>query len=131
MSNVYEQAEVLTSLLVLGGATDIPDHSGILDRALGEVGQGLPAPLKLTFATTSVGFRCFELPDIILACHETGLVEWQHGDMRVLKLRLPIEHAFEIAFTNLSIASYQETGQTLVAALENAEYQAAKISSSR
>jgi hypothetical protein len=131
MARIYAQAEILISLLVIGGATAIPDHSGILDRALSEVSQRLPAPVKLTFATTSVGFRCFELPDIILACLETGMVEWQHGDMRVLKLRLPVEEAFEIAFTNLSIASYQETGRILIAALEkfNEEYQASKIPS--
>lgn len=129
MAKIYEHAEILMSLLILGGATAIPDHNGIFDRALSEVCQRLPAPVKLTFSTTSVGFRCFELPDIILACQETGMVEWQDGDMRVLKPLLPLIDAVEIAFTYNSINSFQETGNRLVAALEriDAEYKSSTI----
>ena len=130
MARIYKQAEILMSLLVLGGARTIPDHGGILDRVLGEFTQHLPVPLQLTFSTTGVGFRCFELPDILLACQETGMVEWEHGDMRILKLILPTDFAAEIALTYQSINSFRETGMSLVAMLERieAEQKASTIS---
>jgi hypothetical protein len=118
MPGKYEQAEVLMSLLVLGGAQVIPDHAGILDRTLNQFHDELPSTLKLSFSTTSVGFRCYELPDIMLACDETGMVEWQHGDMRLLKPLLPANHAAEIAFEHGSIPAFQLLGSKIVSAMQ-------------
>jgi hypothetical protein len=128
MAGVYDKAEILMSLLVLGGAHVIPDHGGILDRALAEFSQTLPAPLQLTFSTTGVGFRCFELPDILFACQETGMVEWETGDMRILRIKLPLDQASEIAFTNHSIVAYQKIGQELVVAIEKINMERSAIS---
>ena len=118
MSRVYEKAEVLMSLLVLGGASVIPDHGGFLDRALNQFQSELPSSLNLSFLNSMVGLRCFELPDIIMACHETGMVEWQHGDMRFLKPLLPMTHAAEIAFEHGSIPAFELLGSKIAAALQ-------------
>jgi hypothetical protein len=118
MPGIHEQAEVLMSLLVLGGAQVIPDHAGILDRALNQFQDELPATLELSFSTTSVGLRCFELPGILLACGETGMVEWQLGDMRLLKPLLPVTHAAEIAFEHGAIPAFQLLGSKIVSAMQ-------------
>jgi hypothetical protein len=72
----YEQAELLTALWRLGaGENDMmPTSHGILDRALEAVKDELPPELSsLTFSSTSVGLRCYELPDILLAAQEALL----------------------------------------------------------
>lgn len=118
MAGIYVKAEILMSLLVLGGADVIPDHAGILDRALNQFQPELPASLNLSFMNSIVGLRCFELPDVIMACHETGMVEWKHGDMRFLKPRLPATHAAEIAFEHGSIPAFESLGAKIVAAMQ-------------
>jgi hypothetical protein len=119
MSGIYDDAEVLCSLLVLGGATSFPDHSGILDRALhATVGESYKH-LNLSFSTGSVGFRCFELPEIIMASQETGMIEWRIGDMRYCVLKISVEEAREIAIMVDTISSFEVLGQRLVDALNS------------
>jgi hypothetical protein len=45
----------------------IPTSHGILDQALYELRNELPSKFRefLTFGNTRVGFRCYELPDIL------------------------------------------------------------------
>jgi hypothetical protein len=72
----YDGAELLTSLWRLGaGDSLLPTSHGILDRALSECRNALPEALlkDLTFGITSVGLRCYELPDILLAAQEALL----------------------------------------------------------
>jgi hypothetical protein len=74
MTGRYDKAELLAALWRLGDGNEvrIPTSHGILDRALRDSLQDLPAELRdgLTFGVTSVGLRCYELPDILLAAQE-------------------------------------------------------------
>jgi hypothetical protein len=74
MAGRYEKAELLAALWRLGEGSEerIPTSHGILDRALKECLSALPAELRegLSFGVTSVGLRCYELPDILLAAQE-------------------------------------------------------------
>ena len=71
MTGFYGTAELLIALWRLGGEEDarIPTSHGILDRALKDNAEELPPELgkALSFGTTRVGLRCYELPDILLA----------------------------------------------------------------
>ena len=71
----YDQAEILVALWKLGADSElIPTSHGILDRALEAMKERLPEELaSLTFGTTGVGLRSFELPDILLAAQEAML----------------------------------------------------------
>jgi len=77
MAKRYVKAELLAALWKLGGIKDerLPTSHGILDRALKECLGDLPEQLRsgLTFGVTSVGLRCYELPDILLAAQEAML----------------------------------------------------------
>ena len=75
MTGRYDQAEVLVALWKLGAESEMmPTSHGILDRALAAIKDQLPAELSaLTFGTTGVGLRSFELPDILLAAQEAML----------------------------------------------------------
>jgi hypothetical protein len=70
----YEKAELLAALWRLGNGTEvqIPTSHGILDRALRDSLDDLPVELRegLSFGVTSVGLRCYELPDLLLAAQE-------------------------------------------------------------
>lgn len=76
-SGRYARAELLAALWRLGGDSDerIPTSHGILDRALQSSRDVLPELLKnnLSFGVTSVGLRCYELPDLLLAAQEAEL----------------------------------------------------------
>jgi hypothetical protein len=99
MNTVYDHAEVLVALIVLGGLTSVPDRQGILDRALEKTRSDLPEALQnaLFFSNTSVGRRALDLHKIISAAMETGLFEWNGGRMDDLKPKLTINEAREQA----------------------------------
>jgi hypothetical protein len=99
MNTVYDHAEVLVALIVLGGLTSVPDRQGILDRALEKTSSDLPEALQnaLFFSNTSVGRRALDLHKIISAAMETGLFEWNGGRMDDLKSKLTINEAREQA----------------------------------
>lgn len=120
MPSIYEQAEILTALLVLGDLEIVPDHGGILDRALNRIYRDnkTASLLDLSFSTTSVGFRCFELPAIIRASIETGMMGWQSSDMRHLRLKLPVNFAQEIAYNYGPVAAFIDAGKVLAGAIE-------------
>ena len=81
MRNRYQVAELLASMWKLGmderadAEERMPTSHGILDRALFALKDDLPGQISdnLTFAETSVGLRCFELPDVLLAAQEALL----------------------------------------------------------
>jgi hypothetical protein len=70
MREIYEFAEFLSSAWRLANKDErIPTSHGVLDQALYEMKDELPAKFRdlLTFGNTRVGFRCYELPDILYA----------------------------------------------------------------
>lgn len=74
-SGRYDQAELLVALWKLGADKSLlPTSHGILDRALDAMKRKLPPELgSLSFSPTSIGLRCYELPDILLAAQEAML----------------------------------------------------------
>jgi len=72
----YGQAELLVALWKLGSQEPmLPTSHGILDRALNAMKEKLPPELgSLSFSPTSIGLRCYELPDILLAAQEAMLI---------------------------------------------------------
>lgn len=70
MREIYEFAEFLSSAWRLANKDErIPTSHGVLDQALYEMKEKLPGNFRdlLTFGNTRVGFRCYELPDILYA----------------------------------------------------------------
>lgn len=70
MREIYEFAEFLSSAWRLANKEErIPTSHGVLDQALYEMKDKLPSNFGelLTFGNTRVGFRCYELPDILYA----------------------------------------------------------------
>jgi hypothetical protein len=70
MREMYEFAEFFAAgwrLAYPGKA--IPINDGRLDQALHEIGTSLPSKFQelLTFGTTRVGFRCYELSEVLHA----------------------------------------------------------------
>jgi hypothetical protein len=79
MREHFEFAEFLAAAwrLATSDANDkrIPTSHGILDQALYELRGQLPRRYRdvLTFGNTRIGFRCYELPDI-LYCAQANLL---------------------------------------------------------
>lgn len=70
MREIYEFAEFLASAWRLANRDErIPTSHGVLDQALFEMREKLPENFRdlLTFGNTRVGFRCYELPDVLYA----------------------------------------------------------------
>lgn len=132
MSGRYDQAELLAALWKLGADDEMmPTSHGILDRALEAVASDLPPELgELTFSTTSVGRRCYELPDILLAAQEAMLTSEPNPTYLSTVVTLSDEQAKELAVMHgLGIQNASELGRRLakrVGALKHdAEQQAA------
>lgn len=116
MTGRYDQAELLVALWKLGADTEMmPTSHGILDRALEGVKDRLPAELaSLSFSTTSVGLRCYELPDILLAAQEAMLTSEPNPTYLSTLVTLRQEEAAEIAVMHgLKINEATELGKTL------------------
>jgi hypothetical protein len=78
MREHFEFAEFLASAWRLANSEQdprLPTSHGILDQALYEVRDELPENLKsvLSFGNTRIGFRCYELPNI-LYCAQANLL---------------------------------------------------------
>jgi hypothetical protein len=71
MRVIFEFAEFLACAWRLAAAENdkIPTSHGILDQALFDLRDELPKQFhdELTFGNTRVGFRCYELPDVLYA----------------------------------------------------------------
>jgi len=131
MSGRYDQAELLAALWKLGAGDDMmPTSHGILDRALETLKSDLPVELsELTFSTTSVGRRCYELPDILLAAQEAMLTSEPNPTYLSTVVTLSPEQARELAVIHgVGIRKASEIGRRLadrVVALQNATEQRA------
>lgn len=70
MRELFEFAEYLACAWRLANPGEgIPTSYGILDKAIFELKDDLPEKFKssLSFGNTRVGFRCYELPDVLFA----------------------------------------------------------------
>lgn len=122
MTGRYEQAELLVALWRLGtDKSPMPTSHGILDRTLNKLSGTLPAGLAdLSFSTTGVGLRCFELPDILLAAQEALLTSEPNPTYHSTLIRLDEEDAAEIVINSgLSLKDARDLGKTLVATSES------------
>lgn len=77
MREYYELAEYLAASWRLANEGDVrmPTSHGILDEALYELRERLPDRFRdaISFGNTRVGFRCYELPQI-LYCAQANLL---------------------------------------------------------
>jgi hypothetical protein len=77
MREYYELAEYLAASwrLANGGEERMPTSHGVLDAALYDLRDSLPEHLRdaISFGNTRVGFRCYELPQI-LYCAQANLL---------------------------------------------------------
>lgn len=76
MRELFEMAEFLAaSWRLANGDERMPTSHGLLDEALHETLNDLPPRFRelLSFGNTRVGFRCYELPDI-LYCAQANLL---------------------------------------------------------
>lgn len=129
--NRYDQAELLTALWKIGAVDEpLPTSHGILDRALKECGDDLPAELRgvLTFGVTSVGLRCYELPGILLAAQEALLTSEPNPTYLCSIVTLDRDIARQIVLSHdLSTAKAAEIGQRLLAAVERIRNSSATV----
>ena len=112
----YDQAEILVALWKLGARSEMmPTSHGILDRALAAMKDQLPDELStLTFGTTGVGLRSFELPDILLAAQEAMLTSEPNPTYLATLVTLTEDQAAEIAIEHgLSVRDAQTLGSEL------------------
>jgi hypothetical protein len=104
---------LLVALWKLGAGTELmPTSHGVLDRALDSIKSRLPPELAvLTFSTTSVGLRCYELPDILLAAQEAMLTSEPNPTYLSTVINLREEEAAEIVVMHgLKVAQARELG---------------------
>lgn len=121
----YDLAMDLIALLFLGGERrTFPDHGGTLDRALEDCQGQLSDELNsaLTFSQTNVGRRCNQLPQILHAAVEIGLIDWSGFSMNNFTLKLNRESArLNAVRANSSTADFEVRGKRLVALIEAEE----------
>lgn len=121
----YDLAMDLIALLFLGGdRRTFPDHGGVLDRALqdglGQLSDDLDS--TLTFTQTNVGLRCNQLPQILHAAVEIGLIDWSGFSMNNFTLKLTRESArLNAVRANSSTTEFEARGKRLVALIEAEE----------
>ncbi|MCV3768214.1 hypothetical protein [Rhizobium sp. TRM95796] len=117
MANRYVEAELLMAIWKLGSDNErLPTSHGILDRALFECRDDLPAALRdnLHFGQTNVGLRCYELPDILLAAQDALLTSEPNPTYLSTNVMIDEEMARRIAVRNgLSTKVAREIGGRL------------------
>jgi hypothetical protein len=119
----YDYAELIAALWKLGADGErMPTSHGILDRALKTVQTRLPEAYRdrLTFGMTSVGMRCFELPDILLAAQDALLTSEPNPTYLTTEVTLSEGSARQIVVRNgLSTAEARELGRHLKASVDD------------
>ncbi|MFV1493567.1 hypothetical protein VWX97_11355 [Phaeobacter sp. JH18-32] len=121
MTGRYDQAEILVALWRLGAKSEMmPTSHGILDRALAAIKDRLPEELStLTFGTTGVGLRSYELPDILLAAQEAMLTSEPNPTYLSTLITLTDDQAAELAIEHgLSVQDARTLGAELRAKVD-------------
>lgn len=121
----YDYAELIAALWTLGAAPGdrLPTSHGILDAALQSiVGRPeFPSQFRdgLTFGVTSVGLRCFELPDILLAAQEALITTEPNPTYLTTEVTLDRDSARQIVVgAGLTTRDASELGRALKDAIQ-------------
>jgi hypothetical protein len=127
----YDHAEILAAVWLLGAGEKkgLPTSHGILDRALHDVYEVLPAELRegLTFGVTGVGLRCYELPTILLTAQEALLTTEPNPRYKESMVTIDEDAARQIAVEHgLSSAEARSIGAKLAEAVDNTVQQISK-----
>ncbi|HTV54964.1 MAG TPA: hypothetical protein VMI06_08595 [Terriglobia bacterium] len=115
----YDYAELVAALWKLGAPGErMPTSHGILDEALKRIidQPSFPSKLRngLTFGDTSVGLRCFELPDILLAAQDALLTSEPNPTYLSTEVTLDEESARQIVVgLGLSTRDARDLGRDL------------------
>jgi hypothetical protein len=94
MQEIYELAEyIFCGWRLAHGTAPLPTRDGVLDLAMEKHAAMLPERLSspLSFGNTRVGFRCYELPEVLHAAQANLLAEG--GDAWHASLRTTIDDA--------------------------------------
>jgi len=122
MTTRFERAEILAAIWRLGAKDKrLPTSHGILDNALKACLDQLPDVLTngLSFSYTSVGLRCHQVPDILLAGQEALLTTEPNPTYLSSMVTLDDDTAREIALGfGLSTKAAREAGAVLLEAVE-------------
>ncbi len=104
MSKVFQLAEFLISAWKIGAHDNakIPTSHGLLDRALNEVKDELPEKFRgeLSFGTTRLGYRCYELPEILYAAQANLLTSQPNPTYTSTQVQIDDELAYSLIFNN-------------------------------
>jgi hypothetical protein len=122
MASRFDHAEVLAALWKLGARDELlPTSHGILDRALKDCLRELPDVLRndLSFGVTSVGLRCYEVPDILLAAQEALLASEPNPTYLATQVTLTEDRARQIVLSHgLSTDQARKIGSELKASVD-------------
>lgn len=110
MSNAFKLAEFLISAWKIGArdGDKIPTSHGVLDRALFDLKDDLPEQFRdnLTFGTTRVGDRCYELPEILYAAQANLLTSEPNPTYTTTQLQIGNEVAYGLLF-NMGVDAFE------------------------
>ena len=129
MRELFQMAEFLAaSWRLANGNERMATSHGVLDEALHETVDALPDQLKdaLTFGNTRVGFRCYELPDV-LYCAQANLLT-SEPNPTYLTTAVQIDEGAArrlIKRQSLDVGKAREFGLKLQDAIEAAKIRAA------
>ncbi len=128
----YDHAELLAAVWKLGAGSSkgLPTSHGILDRALRDVYEDLPGELKegLSFGVTGVGFRCYELPTILLTAQEALLTTEPNPTYKETLVTIDDDAARQIAVDHgLSSAEARDIGGKLAEAVDKVIAQISRL----
>jgi hypothetical protein len=128
----YDHAELLAAVWLLGAGEKkgLPTSHGILDKALHQVYDFLPEGLKgaLTFGVTGVGFRCYELPTILLTAQEALLTTEPNPRYKESLVTIDEDAARQIVVEHgLSSAEAKSIGEKLASAVDKVARQISRL----
>jgi hypothetical protein len=104
----------------------MPTSHGVLDRALYELRDELPEKLRgvLSFGNTRVGFRCYELSDILFSAQANMLTSEPNPTYLTTEIQIGEETARRILFKrHLDPDTCEQFGKKLTAAIESVQKQ--------
>jgi len=127
MREHFEFAEFLASawrLAHTGSDARMPTSHGILDHALHQLRDELPEKFKevLSFGNTRIGFRCYELPDILYCAQANFLTSEPNPTYLTTEIQIGEETARRLLRRrDIDPQVGQDFGEKLVRAIEKAQ----------